>query len=439
MEVMRTTGLLDDATIEFCDGLTALSASLLGLPLAMMTLVDGERTLTMSVGGEARRGDRWATELEPGVRRHMSASLQPVVVESGRWDEVVAGEHWEAAAGSAVGRAVRSWVSWPLVTSDGSVVGVFTVLDIRARCWAEAELALVGVFARSAAAQLSLLAASDAERCARDDLQAVRESERRIEQRLHEEAAVRGQRLSEALQRSLLTQPATRPDLDIGCRYLPAVHEAHVGGDWFDAFECSTGATILAVGDVAGHDRNAAAAMAQLRNLLRGLAFDSDDSPAMLLSRLDRAALALGLDALATAVVVRLEPERMAGGRRLLWSSAGHVPPLLRLADGSVHALVAEGDLLLGLDGFTPRHDHRAALPDDSTLLLYTDGLVERRGEDLDIGLQRLVDVLAGVVGDADAVCDQVLLGLLPEPQEDDVALLVVQPRGGPAVRAGSR
>jgi serine phosphatase RsbU (regulator of sigma subunit) len=244
-----------------------------------------------------------------------------------------------------------------------------------------------------------------------------------------EETAVRGQRLSEALQRSLLSQPEIRPDLDIGCRYLPAVHEAHVGGDWFDAFECSSGATILAVGDVAGHDRNAAAAMAQLRNLLRGLAFDSDDSPAVLLSRLDRAGLALGLDALATAVIVRLEPERIAGGRRMLWSSAGHVPPLLRLADGTVHALVADEDLLLGLDGDSPRHDHEAVLPDHSTLLLYTDGLVERRDEDLDVGVQRLVDVLSGVVGGVDAVSDRVLRGMLPGPQEDDVALLVVQPR----------
>ncbi|MBK5306075.1 MAG: SpoIIE family protein phosphatase [Frankiaceae bacterium] len=587
LEVLRTTGLLDDATREFWDGLTALSASLLSVPLAMMTLVQDDETLTMSTGGRARCGQRWTTELEAGVRRHMSQSLAPLVVEDGQWDEL---------RRKADGSGVRSWITWPLVTSDGSVAGAFTVFDVCTRSWTHAELTLLGVFARSASAQLSLLAASDAERAARDDLQAVRESERRVEQRLQrlasvalellraeeiedlteivvnrglpvlgadggavvvrdddrfaaavsdrlgpqvqsayrelplddplpaayvartgkrlvlptraaglaftpamgplydsshrhawvftplwvgnrllgslaaswaeerdfsdddltvldafaaqcaqalerirltkgrEETAVRGQRLSEALQRSLLTQPATRRDLDIGCRYLPAVHEAHVGGDWFDAFECSSGATVLAVGDVAGHDRNAAAAMAQLRNLLRGLAFDSDDPPAVLLSRLDRAALALGLDALATAVVVRLEPQDMAGGRRMLWSSAGHVPPLLRLADGSVHALVAEEDLLLGLDGYTPRHDHKAALPDHSTLLLYTDGLVERRGEDLDVGVQRLVDVVSGLAGGADAVCDRVLRGMLPGPQEDDVALLVVQPR----VTAGS-
>jgi serine phosphatase RsbU (regulator of sigma subunit) len=239
----------------------------------------------------------------------------------------------------------------------------------------------------------------------------------------------RQRRLPEALQRILLTQPALRPDLDMGCRYLPAVHEAHVGGDWFDAFECSTGATILAVGDVAGHDRNAAAAMAQFRNLLRGLAFDSDDTPAVLLSRLDRAGLALGVDSLATAVVVRLEPAGAAGGRRMLWSSAGHVPPLLRLADGTVRALEAEADLLLGLDGCTPRHDHQATLPDNGTLLLYTDGLVERRHEDLAVGLLRLGDVLARVAGGAEVVCERVLRSMLPGPHEDDVALLVVQPQ----------
>jgi serine phosphatase RsbU (regulator of sigma subunit) len=582
LEVLRTTGLLDDAMREFWDGLTALSARLLSAPLSMMTLVQDDEALTVSTGGQVGCDNGWTTELEAGVCRHMSESLAPVVVDDGHWDEL---------RRTAVGRAVRSWLSWPLVTADGSVVGALSVLDVRARSWAGSELALLGVFARSASAQLSLLAASAAEQSARDDLQTMRESERRAEQRLQrltsvalellraeevadlteivvnrglpvlgadggavvvrdddsfaaavsvrlgpqvqsaygvlplddpwpaayvartgkrlvlptrasglaftpamgalyessqryawvftplwvgnrllgslaaswteeqefsdedlsvldafgaqcaqalerirltkgrQETVVRGQRLSEALQRSLLTQPATRRDLDIGCRYLPAVHEAHVGGDWFDAFECSSGATILAVGDVAGHDRNAAAAMAQLRNLLRGLAFDSDDPPAKLLSRLDRAGIALGLDALATAVVMRLEPAGISGGRRMLWSSAGHVPPLLRLSDGTVHALVAEEDLLLGLDGYTPRHDHEAALPDQSTLLLYTDGLVERRHEDLEVGLQRLVDVVVGVAGAADDVCDQVLRGMLPGPQEDDVALLVVQPR----------
>src|SRR5687768_15844843 len=182
MEVLRTTGLLDDATREFWDGLTSLSAGLLSVPVAMLALVEGDHTLTMSIGGgQARVGDRWTTELEPGVREHMGDSSEPVVVADG---------HWNDPHRSTVSRVVRAWITWPLVTADGSIVGALTVLDVRARFWADADLALLGVLARSASAQLSLLGAADAERTARDDLQAVRDSEARVEQRLQRLASV---------------------------------------------------------------------------------------------------------------------------------------------------------------------------------------------------------------------------------------------------------
>lgn len=248
-------------------------------------------------------------------------------------------------------------------------------------------------------------------------------------------AALQVQRLSEALQRSLLAQPPTSGVLDIAVRYLPAAQEAQVGGDWYDAFTTHDGDTLLSVGDVAGHDRNAAAVMAQLRNLLRGLAVDTGDGPALLLTRLDRAMDLLGLDTFATAFVARVDTgdPATASGLRVRWSSAGHLPPLLRQPDGTVQPLTQDADLLLGFDPSTDRVEHLTLLPAGSSLLMYTDGLVERRGESLDDGLLRLTRALEAAGGASpEQTCDLLLQVMLPDAPEDDVALLLLQARTAP-------
>jgi serine phosphatase RsbU (regulator of sigma subunit) len=237
-------------------------------------------------------------------------------------------------------------------------------------------------------------------------------------------SALAAQRLSEALQRSLLTSPPTVGALDIAVRYQPAADGAHVGGDWYDAFGTADGATVLVVGDVTGHDRDAVAAMGQLRNLLRGLAYDSADGPATLLGRLDRALRGLRVPALATAVLARIEP--VPGGWRLRWSTAGHPPALLRGPDGGVR-LLAEHDLMLGVHPAGARREQVLDLPPGSTLVLYTDGLVERRADVLDQGIADLTLRLEQV-GDQDPerVCD-LLLEVAPAGHEDDIALLVMR------------
>ena len=144
-----------------------------------------------------------------------------------------------------------------------------------------------------------------------------------------------------------------------------AQQAAQVGGDWYDAFVTASGSTMLVVGDVSGHDQIAAATMGQVRNVLRGLAFDSEDGPADLLRRLDKALNGLELDTLATAVLARVEqPEdyRADGRRRLRWTNAGHLPPLLREPDGTVHRLERGPDLLLGLIRGAERSEHTVDL-----------------------------------------------------------------------------
>ena len=244
-------------------------------------------------------------------------------------------------------------------------------------------------------------------------------------------AAHASQELSETLQRSLLTQPPTPDALDIAVRYQPAQEAAQVGGDWYDAFVTASGSTMLVVGDVSGHDQIAAATMGQVRNVLRGLAFDSEDGPAHLLRRLDEALNGLELDTLATAVLARVEqPEdyRADGRRRLRWTNAGHLPPLLREPDGTVHRLERGPDLLLGLIRGAERAEHTVDLVPGSTLLLYTDGLVERRDEELDESIDALMDSFSRVGNrKPDEVCDAILEVMGAEAGDDDVAMLVLR------------
>ena len=171
-------------------------------------------------------------------------------------------------------------------------------------------------------------------------------------------------------------------------RYVPAAPEAQVGGDWYDVFGQPDGSTMLVIGDVVGHDTEAAACMAQLRGLLRGIAFDNGEGPAGVLGRLDAAIAGLRLGAMATVLVGRLEADRGSGGMRLRWASAGHLPPLVIDADGTQRLLTApRPGLLLGVDPGATRTDQEVVLPAGSTVLLYTDGLVERRDQVFDDGV----------------------------------------------------
>ncbi|MGY1642902.1 SpoIIE family protein phosphatase [Geodermatophilus sp. SYSU D00703] len=245
--------------------------------------------------------------------------------------------------------------------------------------------------------------------------------------------------LAQALQHSMLTAPPEPDHCEIVVRYVPAAAGAEIGGDWYDAFLEAGGATVLVIGDVVGHDSRAAAEMGQLRGLLRGISSSSGAPPAQVLAQLDVAIRGLALDTMATALVARLEQDRAdlrADRTRLRWSSAGHPPPVVVDPDGRVRVLDDEAaDLLLGVKPSAPRTDRVVDLAAGSTLLLYTDGLVERRDRDLDTGMAALVAVLRESAGlPLEALCDRVLERLFLPDAEDDVALLAVRlhPQGEP-------
>jgi serine phosphatase RsbU (regulator of sigma subunit) len=234
--------------------------------------------------------------------------------------------------------------------------------------------------------------------------------------------------VAETLQHSLLTPPPQPPGLAIAVRYRPASSHALVGGDWYDAFEQPDGATLLVIGDVVGHNVEAASAMAQLRSAVRTLAYDRPDSPARTLERVDRVLAGLHVGTLATALVARLDRPAPDGSRALRWSSAGHLPPLLVSPDGRTRLLATTPERMLGTEEPAARSDHEATVAAGDTVLLCTDGLVEAGRVGIDEGLERIAGIVSELSGlDPGPLCDRLLSRLVPDRAEDDVAVLAVR------------
>ncbi|HEX8497882.1 MAG TPA: SpoIIE family protein phosphatase, partial [Actinomycetales bacterium] len=238
-------------------------------------------------------------------------------------------------------------------------------------------------------------------------------------------------RVAERLQRSLLSPPVQPDNLQLAVRYRPAVQDVAIGGDWYDAFLQPDGSTVLVIGDVMGHDLEAAAVMGQLKTLVRAIAYDRQDAPADLMRRVDLAVVGLEVATLATALVARVEQEdddRVAGLRRVRWASAGHPMPMLLQADGEVVDLDGPVGPPLGIGWAGERADGLAVVPAGSTLLLFTDGLFERRTGDLDQGRERLRAAVQELAAEPlEQLCDGLLAALLADGAEDDVALLAVR------------
>ncbi|MDQ1040929.1 GAF domain-containing protein [Streptomyces sp. V3I8] len=232
--------------------------------------------------------------------------------------------------------------------------------------------------------------------------------------------------IAETLQRALLTDLPTTPGLHLAARYLPATHGLNIGGDWYDAFRQPDGSLITVIGDVTGHGLHAAVMMSQLRTALRAYAVDGG-TPGQLLTRLHIFLHHLQPDLYATAVIARFHPDDPT----LTWAAAGHPPPVLRTPDGQVHTLDAKPGAMLGIPLEQKILDHTVTLAPGSTLALYTDGLVERRAQGIDPGIERLAAALgtfrsADLDADLDGSADLLLNPLLRDSErDDDVCLLL--------------
>lgn len=237
----------------------------------------------------------------------------------------------------------------------------------------------------------------------------------------------RQRKVAETMQNHLLPQMPQVPNLQMTVRYLPAPHASQVGGDWYDAFPLADGTTALAIGDVVGHDLEAAAGMAQVRNMLRAYAWSLQEPPSGVVGRLDEAIQHITEVTMATLLFARLE--RVEDGRwKLTWTNAGHPPPLLLSRDGLAEYLTGGHGLLLGTGAAAPRSDGSVFLPPGTTLVMYTDGLVEERGHVLDEGLERLRRHAAALAHrPLDSLIDELLSRVRPSENDDDVALLALR------------
>ncbi|WP_104524595.1 SpoIIE family protein phosphatase [Blastococcus atacamensis] len=228
---------------------------------------------------------------------------------------------------------------------------------------------------------------------------------------------------SHTLQESLLpTDPPPVPGLRTAVRYVAATQGVSVGGDFYDVVALPGGLLGLAVGDVVGHDITAAATMGQLRSVYRAY-LAGQPSPSALIERLQGSWSLLGVQRMATALFGTLDP--VSGELRV--ASAGHLPPLL-CSNGTASFLPVRPTRMLGAPpADEPAEEWAGELRAGSTLVLYTDGLVESRSADIDEGLDRLLEVAARACSaDPDALCDRLLAEMAGEHRPDDIALLAL-------------
>jgi PAS domain S-box-containing protein len=259
-----------------------------------------------------------------------------------------------------------------------------------------------------------------------DDLNLLRLAADRVALAVdHARVYEREHRIAETLQRSLLPERLPQlPGLSVAARYLPAAAEAEVGGDWYDVLPTPGGGVGLVMGDVAGKGLAAASMVGQLRSALRAYALEGH-APARVVEQLNRLVWTEEEQTqMATLIYVVVDPVE----ERLHWVNAGHPPPLL-LGDGAGPRFLEGGSSVpLGVLPFPEFQEVSVDIDSGATVVLYTDGLVERPGEHIDVGLNRLSGVVRGAPADPQELCDLVLRELVPDAgAPDDVALLTLR------------
>jgi serine phosphatase RsbU (regulator of sigma subunit) len=347
-------------------------------------------------------------------------------------DDLREEKRWPAfSARAAAETGVRSMLSFRLFLREDTL-GSLNLYSRNAGAFTEPSRSIGAVFASHAAVAFAAAREHDRAEGLVHDLH---------DSRLETHRYSRQAQIAVALQRGMLTDLPDAAPAVLAARYLPSMTAAEIGGDWYDAFTLPDGDTALVIGDIAGHDLDAAITMGQVRNTLRALAMDRIEAPGQLLQRLDRVLDQLGSASTATCIYARIHTpgsrDDQTGGTggaegtdsswQIHLANAGHPPPLLIPAMGAPRFLHGLPEPMLGADSGQPRHTLTFALPPGSTLLLYTDGLIERRDRDLDLSLEQL-RTAATDLGQRTPheLCDLLLTRLAAHPT-DDVCLLAIR------------
>ncbi|MCO1594536.1 SpoIIE family protein phosphatase [Micromonospora sp. RHAY321] len=334
-------------------------------------------TATKGLGTEVRQGAR--TSVGHGFAGRIAQEKQPVLLA-----DLAATDDPDLFAGG-----VRSLLGVPML-AGGEVIGVIHVGCLQPHQFTSVDVQLL---------QLAADRASLATRTRASGLDRT--------------AAL-------ALQRSLLpTHLPDAPGVDMAARYVPG-HDAGVGGDWYDVFTLPSGWLGVVIGDVSGHGLRSAVVMGRLRSALRAYALVCDD-PASALTLLDRKIHHFEAGSLATVLYAMISPDRTT----IQVSLAGHLQPILASPGRPAEALTIPVDLPLGIGPRQPaRRCTEVAFPSDAVLVCYTDGLVERRGEIIDEGVERLRAAVEP--GSAEKVCARIMSMLAGKQATDDIALLAI-------------
>jgi PAS domain S-box-containing protein len=287
---------------------------------------------------------------------------------------------------------------------------------------------LIGVplMAESEVRGVLVVGAADARHFTAEDTGLLRLAADRVALAMeHVRVYEREHRIAETLQRTLLPDHLPQvPGLAVAARYLPAATESEVGGDWFDVIPIPGGSTGLVMGDVAGKGLAAASMVGQLRSALRAYALEGHE-PARVVERLNRLVWSDSPENhMATLLYLVID----ASDGLVRWVNAGHMPPLLVSGEGQPSFLEGGRSVPLGVLPFPSFEEVSASIEPGGTVVLYTDGLIERPGTHIDAGMQLLVEVVGSAPEDPDALCDHVLDVLVPEGgTADDVALLALR------------
>lgn len=390
-ERLRRIEAITDAALsglnvaELLDELLERVRDLLKVDTATILLLDGHTgelvaTAAKGLEEEVRRGFR--IRVGHGFAGRVAATRLPVTI----YDVTPA----DVVNPILLDTGVRSLLGVPML-ANGNLVGVLHVGALALRHFGPADVQLLQLVADRAGLAGQARA-----------------------QVLDRQAAL-------ALQRSLL--PSRLPDiggLDLAARYVPG-HDLGIGGDWYDVFTLPSGWTGAVIGDVSGHGLASAVVMGRIRSALRAYALDRDD-PAQALTSLDRKIHHFEAGTLTTVVYALITPDRAT----VHLSSAGHLPPLLAVPGQPTRQVSLTVDRPLGV-GRPPTNRHTTVLdlPPTAALVFYTDGLVERRGEMIDTGIDRLSAAVQA--GPADALCDHIMSSTAEKHPTDDIALLVIR------------
>jgi PAS domain S-box-containing protein len=375
----RLDHMLDALLPRLCEVLTADAASVL------LTGDDGSLVL------QASTGELPGPEEDP-IRAHVGEGIAGRVAQS--MEPEIANDPAGAEVADPALRSCGSVLGVPLL-AGGAVTGVILVGVPPPRRFIDDDLLLLALAG---------------------DRVALAIEHARVFEREH--------RIAETLQRSLLPDrlPAL-PGLEVAARYLPAASEAEVGGDWYDVIPIAAGRVGLVMGDVAGKGLAAASMVGRLRSALRAYALEGHDAPTVVARLNDLVWSEVGDSEMATLAYVVIDPAE----NTVSWVNAGHLPPLVIDPDGSTVFLEGPGAVPLGVMSFPSYTEETRRLPAGATVLLYTDGLVERPGELLDTGLERLATAALRADDGPEHLCDGLVRGLLPAgAASDDVALLAL-------------